>query len=194
MDRWGRILLAAATALGAAACTAEQLGQVLTLIRPAQVLAHGRVTGKIVDQETQRPIGDARLQIGTQKTSSDESGVYGVSDLLAGTLFLRVEAAGYQPFFGEVQIAAAGTTTFDVPLKPLTGASPSPAPTATPTPLPSEMATPTPIPPLASPDTPSPLPASDTVASAVPTPLASVLSDVVATPEPTPSASAGLVP
>jgi hypothetical protein len=169
MKRWGYLLLAAVAVTTAVACTPDQVGQVLSVIRPAQVAGQGGVTGNVLDQQTQKPVADAKLTVGTQKATSDGSGVYSVPGLSAGTLFMRVDAAGYQPFFGEVQIAA-GTTRFDVPLKPLTAASPSPIPSVTPslpasdlTASPTPVPTPTPVPPLASP-VPS-APSSDGVAS-----------------------------
>lgn len=199
MDRWGRTLLAVMTALAAVACTQEQIGQVLTLIRPAMVAVQGGVSGKVVDQSNQKPVPDAKLTVGTQKTTSDAQGAYSVRGLTAGTLFVRVDAAGYQPFFGEVQIAA-GTTTFDIPLKPLTGASPGPSaagsPEPTPTPVPVRESpgpqatvaparpTPTPVP-----SGGSPAPLSDAVASVAPSLGPSPAASASPSPKTSPSAS-----
>jgi hypothetical protein len=138
MHRWARILLAAITGLTGTACTQEQIGQVWSVIQPAQIQGQGGVSGKVVDQTTQKPIPEAQVTVGNQRTTADVAGLYAMQGLTTETLFVRVEANGYQPFFGEVQVAT-GTTQFDIPLKPLVAspaaasdqvASPSPSPQA----------------------------------------------------------------
>jgi hypothetical protein len=167
--RSGPILLVALVALSGYACSTEQLVQAIAAIRPALVAGEGRVSGRVVDQVTQRPIADARVVVGTQRTTTDAAGSYTAQGLTAGVLFLRVDAGGYQPFFGEIQVAAS-TTRFDVPLKPMVGGvpSPSPSPVASPTPEGSSSASPRPS---ASPSL-SPVATPSLVAPSLPSPTA----------------------
>ncbi|MBC7543225.1 MAG: carboxypeptidase regulatory-like domain-containing protein [Candidatus Sericytochromatia bacterium] len=125
-------LLGAGMALSMA-CSADQLKTIVGVIQPAQVNGKGVVSGRVVDQTTQKPVAEARVTVGTAKAVTTAEGAYAVSGLVPGTLFLKVETNGYQSFFGEVKVTD-GTTHFDIPLKPL-GSSPTASPASPSSPL-----------------------------------------------------------
>ena len=113
---WSAVLIAGLIAV-TAACSTEQLDQLMTLIQPAQAVVRGEARGEVRDEGTRTPLAGVKLAVGQTRTVSGSDGSYVTSGLPAGTHFVKAEHAGYQTYFGEVQIGL-GTTRFDILMRP----------------------------------------------------------------------------
>jgi TonB-dependent SusC/RagA subfamily outer membrane receptor len=86
-------------------------------VAPAQGTS-GRITGRVVDQATQQPVGQVNVfVVGTTRGSATQpTGVYTILGVPAGTHQLRASRIGYQPQTRSVTVRAGEEVTADFTL------------------------------------------------------------------------------
>ena len=79
--------------------------------------ATGRITGRVIDRESGRPIQAARISIGTVTMETDLDGRYRTAPLPLGIYSVRAAAIGYTPGqVDSVRVSAGQATTADLSL------------------------------------------------------------------------------
>jgi outer membrane receptor protein involved in Fe transport len=86
--------------------------------RPADASAVGRLTGRVSDTQTQRPIPYATVQVeGTGRgATATDSGTYKIGNVPEGTHTVSVRALGYTPIRQSVTVVAGQVTEMDFAL------------------------------------------------------------------------------
>lgn len=80
----------------------------------------GSVTGKIVEANTQRPLGDVQVRIlGTQRGAiTNDQGEFRINGIAPGTVTIRAQRIGYSPDQQSVAITAGAVATANFMLSP----------------------------------------------------------------------------
>lgn len=69
----------------------------------------GKVTGSLVDSETQAPVTGANIELNGQTTISDDDGFYTLDHVHYGKDTIKIKCKGYFAFFSPVEITAPKT-------------------------------------------------------------------------------------
>lgn len=83
------------------------------------VSSTAEVSGKVVEEGTERPIAGARIKVAEQSTASDDSGIFQISGLPLGRQNLVVEAAGYRTLERTLELLAGKNALGTIALAPL---------------------------------------------------------------------------
>jgi TonB-dependent SusC/RagA subfamily outer membrane receptor len=87
---------------------------------PAVAMAQGggSISGRVIDQATQRPIQEAQvIVVGTQRGAvTDQQGRYNITGLAAGSYQIRARRIGYAQSDQQVSVGAGATSTADFSL------------------------------------------------------------------------------
>jgi outer membrane receptor for ferrienterochelin and colicins len=94
-------------------------------IESASAQETGRITGKVKDEQTGDPLPQANVVVASLEremsprgVATNNSGEFEIRGLTAGRYRVTISFVGYGTYVGEVQVAAAGTATMNVTLKP----------------------------------------------------------------------------
>ncbi len=87
----------------------------LVLAAPAWAQSTGTLAGRVIDRQTQRPLGSVQVRIvGTARgAQTAESGAYRIVNVPTGVTQLAAQRIGYGPQARTVNVAANGITTAD---------------------------------------------------------------------------------
>lgn len=86
------------------------------LLQPAA--GYGQVRGRITDSKTGKPLAQATVTLGSQKTRSGSSGGYSFANIPSGSHAMTVEKTNYQDGSRRITVQAGKTSTANVRLVP----------------------------------------------------------------------------
>jgi uncharacterized membrane protein len=86
------------------------------LLQPAA--GYGQVRGRITDSKTGKPVAQATVTLGSQKTHSGSSGDYSFAHIPAGSHSMTFEKTNYQDGRRRITVQAGKTSTADIRLVP----------------------------------------------------------------------------
>ena len=78
--------------------------------------APGRIVGRVLDAETDRPLEGVTVEVGGTSTISDEEGRFTVADVEPGTVPIRARVLGYASAEGAIELRAGATQGVQVRL------------------------------------------------------------------------------
>jgi len=92
----------------------------VALASPAFAQNTGTISGRIIERQTQQPLGNVQVRVvGTSRGSvTTDSGTYRIVNVPAGTAQLAVQRLGYGPQTRSVSVTGGGTMTADFVMSP----------------------------------------------------------------------------
>jgi len=92
----------------------------LALASPSLAQTTGTITGRIIERQTERPLGSVQVRIvGTNRGAvTSDSGTYRIANVPSGSVQLAVQRLGYGPQTRSVSVTAGGTINADCMMAP----------------------------------------------------------------------------